>query len=140
MEPVRGARRNAAAVEPAAGRPLSDGHGHQLCRLQAGGRHPETDAEFLVKVDLPDVKKEDIKIQMVNGVLTVEGERRKEQEETGKRFHKVEREYGRFVRRFELPSEVDAGKVRAAFKHGVLNVALPKAAIVKPAPIEISVG
>jgi HSP20 family protein len=100
----------------------------------------ETDAEFLVKVDLPDVKKEDIKIQMVNGVLTIEGERRKEQEETGKRFHKVEREYGRFVRRFELPSEVDAGKVRAAFKHGVLNVALPKAAIAKPAPIEITVG
>jgi HSP20 family protein len=57
-----------------------------------------------------------------DGVLTVEGERRQEKEEKGKKFHKVERAYGKFVRRFALPTEVDATKVSAEFKEGVLNV------------------
>ena len=100
----------------------------------------ETEAEFLVKADLPDVKKEEIKIHVQDGVLTIEGERRKEKEEKGRRFHKIEREYGRFVRRFALPTEVDAEKVRAEFKDGVLNVALPKAPAAKPKMIDVTVG
>lgn len=100
----------------------------------------ETDAEFIVKADLPDVKKDDIKIHIQNGVLAIEGERRKEKEETGKRFHKVEREYGRFVRRFELPTDVDADKVHAEFKDGVLNVAVPKAPAAKPKQIEVAIA
>ena len=99
----------------------------------------ETDGEFIVKADLPDVKKEEIKIQMQNGVLAIEGERKQEKEEKGKRFHKVEREYGRFVRRFALPTEVDGEKVRAEFKDGVLNVVLPKAPAAKPTHIEVKV-
>ena len=100
----------------------------------------ETNAEFIVKADLPDVKKADIKIHMQNGVLAIEGERQKEKEETGKRFHKVEREYGRFVRRFELPTDVDADKVHAEFKDGVLNVIVPKAPAAKPKQIEITIA
>lgn len=100
----------------------------------------ETEAEFLVKADLPDVKKEEIKIHVQDGVLTIEGERRHEKEEKGRRFHKIEREYGRFVRRFALPTEVDGEKVRAEFKDGVLNVALPKAPAAKPKMIDVTVG
>jgi HSP20 family protein len=100
----------------------------------------ETEAEFLVKADLPDVKKEEIKIHVQDGVLTIEGERRHEKEEKGRRFHKIEREYGRFVRRFALPTEVDGEKVRAEFKDGVLNVALPKAPAAKPKMIDVKVG
>ena len=99
----------------------------------------ETDNEFLVRADLPGVKKEEIKIQVADGVLAIEGERRQDKEEKGKRFHKVEREYGRFVRRFALPIEIDGEKVRAEFKDGVLNVVLPKAPAAKPTHIEVKV-
>jgi HSP20 family protein len=100
----------------------------------------ETDAAFLVKADLPDVKKDEIKIHVQEGVLTIEGERRKEKDETGRRFHKIEREYGRFVRRFALPTEIDAGKVRAEFKDGVLHVVLPKAPTATPKMIDVAIG
>ena len=100
----------------------------------------ETDAEFVVKADLPDVKKEDIKIHLQDGVLAIEGERQKEKEEKGKRFHKVERQFGRFVRRFELPTDIAAEKVRAEFKDGVLNVVLPKAPAARPKPIEVAIA
>jgi HSP20 family protein len=100
----------------------------------------ETDADFVVKADLPDVKKEEIKIRVQDGVLTIEGERRQEKEDKGKRFHKIEREYGRFVRRFALPTEIDGEKVRAEFRDGVLNVMLPKAPAAKPTMIDVKVG
>jgi HSP20 family protein len=100
----------------------------------------ETDAEFIVKADLPEVKKEEIKVHVQEGVLTIEGERKQQKEEKGKRFHKIEREYGRFVRRFALPIEVNAEKVRAEFKDGVLSIALPKAPAVTPKMIDVKVG
>jgi HSP20 family protein len=100
----------------------------------------ETETEFIVKADLPDVKKEEIKIHVQDGVLAIEGERRQEKEEKGRKFHKIEREYGRFVRRFALPIEVDGDKVRAEFKDGVLNVVLPKAPAAKPKTIDIKIA
>ena len=99
----------------------------------------ETDAEFIVKADLPDVKKEEIKIQLQEGVLAIEGERRKDKETTGKRFHKIEREYGRFVRRFAMPTEVDVEQVRAEFKDGVLIVSLPKATNARPKQSDVKI-
>jgi HSP20 family protein len=100
----------------------------------------ETDKEYTVKADLPEVKKEDVKVELENGVLTIEGERKQEKEETGKRFHRVERQYGQFIRRFALPNEVDAAKVQAEFKDGVLNVKLPKSANGKGKSVEIKVA
>ena len=100
----------------------------------------ETDAEYVVKSDLPDVAKEDVKVQLKEGVLTIEGERKREKEEQGKKFHKMEREYGKFVRRFVLPTEVDPEKIRAEFKEGVLNVYLPKSEKATPKVIEVKVG
>jgi HSP20 family protein len=99
----------------------------------------ETDQEFIVKADLPEVKKEDIKVHVLDGVLAIEGERKQEKEEKGKRFHKIEREYGKFVRRFAMPTEVDGARVRAEFKEGVLHVVLPKAPAAKPTQIEVKV-
>jgi HSP20 family protein len=100
----------------------------------------ETDAEYTVKADLPDVRKEDVKVELDNGVLTVEGERKQEKEEKGKKFHKVERAYGRFVRRFALPTEIDGTKVQAEFKDGVLKIRLPKAAAAKPTTVDVKVA
>jgi HSP20 family protein len=100
----------------------------------------ETDAEFIVKADLPDVTKDEIKVHVQNGVLAIEGERKREKEEKGRRFHKMEREYGRFVRRFEMPTDIDGDKVRAEFKDGVLNVFLPKAPAAKPKAIDVKIA
>ena len=99
----------------------------------------ETDNEYVVKADLPEVKKEDVKVSYESGMLTIEGERQMEKEEKKNRFHKVERVYGKFVRRFAMPTEIDPEHVVASFKDGVLNVHLPKAATSKKA-IEVKVA
>ena len=67
----------------------------------------ETESEYLIKAELPEVRKEDVKVTVENGVLTLQGERRQEKEEKGRRFHRVERSYGSFVRSFTLPESVD---------------------------------
>jgi HSP20 family protein len=100
----------------------------------------ETAKEYLIKAELPEVKKENVKIEVLEGVLTIEGERTQEKEEKGKRFHKVERSYGKFVRQFALPNEVDATKVLADYKDGVLNVHLPKTAAAKPTSVQVKVA
>jgi len=100
----------------------------------------ETDNEFIVKADLPDVKKEDVKVHLQDGVLAIEGERRLEKEEKGKRFHRVEREYGKFVRRFAMPIDIDPDKIHAEFKEGVLHVVLPKAPSAKPKVIDVKIA
>ena len=100
----------------------------------------ETEKEYIVKADLPDVKKDDVKVELDGDMLTVEGERKQEKEEKTKRFHRTERAYGKFVRRFSLPTHVDGGNVKAEFKDGVLNVHLPKTEAAKPKAIEVKVG
>lgn len=99
----------------------------------------ETDKEYAVKADLPDVKKEDVSVEVLNGMLTIQGERKQEKEERGKKLHRVEREFGQFVRRFSLPGDVDIAAVRAQFKDGVLHVTLPKTAASTPKSVEVKV-
>lgn len=100
----------------------------------------ETTGEYLIKADLPEVKKEDVRVSVEDGVLAVEGERKLEKEETGKKFHRVERSYGKFVRRMMLPTDIDQQKVEADFKDGVLNIHLPKSPAVKPRSIDVKVA
>ncbi|HKW85529.1 MAG TPA: Hsp20/alpha crystallin family protein [Nitrospiraceae bacterium] len=100
----------------------------------------ETDTEYLIKAELPEVKKEDVKVTLQDGVLTIQGERRQEKEEKDKKFHRVERSYGSFVRSFTLPDYVDDAKVKAEFKEGILNLHLPKSERAKPKAIEVRVG
>lgn len=101
----------------------------------------ETPEEFQIKAELPEVKKDDVKVSVENGVLRLEGERKQEKEEKGKKYHRVERSYGSFLRTFTLPDNIDDAKVQAEFKDGVLNVRLPKApAKAKAKTIEVKVA
>lgn len=100
----------------------------------------ETPEEYLVKAELPEVKKEDVKVKVEHGLLRIEGERKIEKEEKGKKLHRVERAYGSFVRTFALPDDVDEANVRAEVKDGVLAVHLMKSAKAKPRSIDVKVG
>jgi HSP20 family protein len=99
----------------------------------------ETDKAFEIKVEIPDVNKEDVKVTVDNRVLTIWGERKQEKEEEGKKFHRVERYYGVFTRSFTLPDNVDESKVTATFKNGILNLQIQKAKVTKKKAIEVKV-
>jgi len=97
----------------------------------------ESDKEWLIKAELPDVKKEDVKVSVENGVLSLAGERKLEKEEKGRKYHRVECAYGNFVRSFTLPEGTDGARVSADYKDGVLKVHLPKGEKSKPKQVEI---
>lgn len=100
----------------------------------------ETDQEYLIKAELPEVKKEDVRVTVEDGVLTIQGERHQEKEDKGRKYHRVERSYGTFMRSFTLPESVDETGVKAEYKDGVLTLHLPKVEKVKPKAIEVKVG
>ncbi len=100
----------------------------------------EDEKEYLIKAELPDMKKEDVRLTVENEVLAISGERKFEKEEKGKKYHRVERAYGSFVRSFSLPEDADGSKVTADFKDGMLHVHLPKSQKAKPKAIEITVA
>ncbi len=100
----------------------------------------ETDTAYLVKAEIPGVKKEDVKVTIQDGMLTIRGERKQEKEEKGKKFHRIERSYGSFVRSFRVPDDADENSVKAEFKDGMLNVTLAKSDKAKPKSIEVSVS
>jgi len=99
----------------------------------------EDDKEWVIKADLPEVKKEDVKVTVENGVLRITGERKLEKEEKGRKYHRVEWSYGSFLRSFVLPDGADGSKVNADFKDGVLKVRLPKNEKARPKAIEVKV-
>ena len=96
--------------------------------------------EYLIKAELPEVKKEEIKVGVQDDVLTITGERKYEKEEKGKKYHRVERAYGSFARSFTVPEDADGAKVTAEFKDGILKVHLPKTEEAKPKTIEVKVS
>jgi HSP20 family protein len=100
----------------------------------------ETERAYVVKADLPEVKKEDLKVRHEDGVLTIEGERKHEKREENEKFHRVESSYGRFARRFTLPEDAQPDGIEAVFKDGALNVTIPKSVAKRPQAREISVG
>ena len=99
----------------------------------------ETENEYLVKAELPEIKREDVKVTVENGVLTLQGERKQEKEEKNRKFHRVERSYGTFLRTFTVPTDADEAKVAADFKEGILRVHLPKTEKPRPKTIEVKV-
>lgn len=99
----------------------------------------ETDQEYLIKAELPEVKKEDVKITLDNGVITIAGERRQEQEQKEANEIRVESFYGTFSRSFALPENIDARAIQAETKDGVLKVRIPKTKIEAPRKIAIEV-
>jgi HSP20 family protein len=100
----------------------------------------EDEKEYLIKAELPDMKKEDVRLTVENEVLAISGERTFEKEEKGKKYHRTERAYGRFVRSFSLPEDADGSRVSADYKDGMLHVHLPKSQKAKPKAIEIKVA
>jgi HSP20 family protein len=100
----------------------------------------EDDKEFLITAELPDIKREDVKVTAEEGILRISGERKFEKEEKGKKFHCVERSYGSFERCFSLPPGTKPQSLTAEYKDGVLKVHLPKAEVAKPKAVEVKVG
>ena len=100
----------------------------------------EDDKEYLIKADLPEVDKKDVKITVQDGVMAISGERKYEKEEKGKKYHRVERSYGSFERSFMIPADAEEEKVSAQYKDGVLTVHLPKGETAKPKRKEIKVA
>ena len=99
----------------------------------------EDEKSYVIKAELPEVKKEDVRVTLENGVLTLTGERKFEKEEKGRKYHRIERAYGTFSRSFALPENVDASKVNAAYKDGMLTVTVAKSEQAKPKQIEVKV-
>ncbi len=124
--PMRGEAENDEAITLSAWAPLVD--------------ITEDDKAYVIKAELPEVRKEDLKVSVEDGVLTLSGERRFEKEDKGKRYHRVERAYGSFTRSFTVPDDADASKVHAEFKDGVLVVRLEKSEKAKPKTIEVQVA
>ena len=100
----------------------------------------EEEKEYRIKAELPEVNKSDVKVTVQDDVLTIAGERTFEKEDTGRKYHRVERAYGSFARSFTLPEDADAAKVSADFKNGVLIVHLPKSEKARPKSIEVKVA
>lgn len=97
----------------------------------------EDDREYVITAELPEVKKDDVKVTMENGVLTITGERQFEKEEKTRKWHRVERAYGHFARSFAMPENGDATQVNAEFKEGVLRVHVAKSESARPKRIEV---
>jgi len=100
----------------------------------------ETEHELVLKADVPEIEMKDIDVQVENGTLTLKGERKFEQEQNGRGYHRIERGYGSFVRAFTLPDSVDVDKVRAEYKSGVLTVTLSKKEVAKPKTIRVEIN
>jgi len=99
----------------------------------------ESENEYVIKVELPDVKKEDVKIAVADGVITISGERKLEREDQGENAIRVESIYGAFARSFVLPDYVEAKGIHAESKDGVLRIHIPKAKTKKSEPLAIEV-
>lgn len=100
----------------------------------------ETAGEYVIQAELPEVKKDDVKVTLEEGVLTIQGQRRQEKDEKTTKYHRIERSYGTFVRSFSLPDQVNESGVKAEFKDGVLNLHIPKSEKATPRAIEVKVA
>jgi HSP20 family protein len=99
----------------------------------------ETENELVLKADLPDVDLKDIDVRVENQTLTISGERTFEKSDTTKGYHRIERNYGTFVRSFSVPNSFDTENIAAEFKNGVLSVTLPKKEAAKPRQVKVEV-
>jgi HSP20 family protein len=99
----------------------------------------ETDSAYMIKGEIPGVNKEDVKVTIEDGMITMRGQRKLEKEEKDKKFHRIERSYGSFMRSFRVPDDVDENAVKAEFKDGMINVTLPKSGKSKARSINVSI-
>ena len=100
----------------------------------------ETDKELVMKFELPEVEKEDVEVKVEQNVLTLRGERKFEEKTDRENYHRVERHYGEFMRSFNVPLYVNAARINAEFKDGVLTITLPKNEEARPKQINVKVN
>src|SRR2546421_3737664 len=100
----------------------------------------EDDHGYLLKADLPEMKKDDVRVTVEDGVLSVSGERKTEKEDHKKKFHRIERSFGTFRRSFTLPEDADSTKVTAEVRDGVLKVHLPTTPVAKSKARQVKVA
>jgi HSP20 family protein len=117
-------------------------------RLPGNGEKPEwapaadiseTDQEYVIRAELPAVKKEDVKVTVDAGMISIKGERKQQRDEKTEKYHRVESFYGAFERSFSLPENVNPEAIRCESKDGILTVHIPKAEVQKSKPRQISV-
>ena len=118
---------------------LNDFYGTGRSWMPAVDIFETNDREFVLKAELPDMKREDINITFENGVLTLTGERKADFDETQGTFHRSERTYGRFSRSFTLPATIDANRINAGYKDGILTVRVPQREEAKPKQIAVDI-
>ena len=99
----------------------------------------ETEDAVVVKAEIPGVERDQIAVEIKDGILTLHGERKFEKEVKEENYHRIERAYGTFHRSFSLPSSVEQDKISAKFNEGVLEVTLPKKERAKPKQIKVDV-
>jgi len=121
-----------------AGWPRLAGEGGKL-EWSPSANISETDKEYLIRAELPAVKKEDVKVTVDQGMITIEGERGRQKEEKDEKIHRVESLYGTFMRSFSLPENVNIDAVRCENKDGVLTVHIPKTETEKRKPKQVKV-
>jgi HSP20 family protein len=97
----------------------------------------ETEKEYMITGEIPGIDVKDLDITLLDGVLTIKGEKKKEREDTDENYHRIERHYGSFQRNFRIPAEVKTDKLDATYKDGVLKLTIPKAEVTKAKKIEI---
>ncbi len=126
---------------PAAGWPRAadDSSGARKLEWSPFSDISETDKEYVIRIDLPAVKKEDVKVTLDQGVISISGERKQPTDEKDEKFHRVESFYGSFERSFSLPENVNADAVSCDSKDGILTVHIPKIATKKQTPKQITV-
>jgi HSP20 family protein len=120
-------------------RPALEGEGAAQYEWSPSVDISETDKEYLLRAELPGVKKEDVKVTVDGGMITIEGERKHKMEEKNEKYHRVESFYGSFARSLALPDDVNVDAIRCEDKEGVLTVHLPKTETEKHKPKQITV-
>ncbi len=100
----------------------------------------ERGEDIVVRAELPDVRKEDLDLKVENNVLTLRGEKRRDETVQQENYHRSERHYGKFSRSFKLPSSVDTSHIQARYENGVVEIVIPKAEEAKPKQIEVKVA
>ncbi|MEX1994934.1 MAG: Hsp20/alpha crystallin family protein, partial [Steroidobacteraceae bacterium] len=100
----------------------------------------ETETEYLIKAELPEVGKEDVKVTVNEDVITISGERRKEAELKDETIHRIESHYGSFSRSFRLPEDADVGAIQAESRNGILKVRVPKKPATRARKVEVQVN
>lgn len=139
-EPFREVEEFMNRMTPALTRWRRDNNGGQVIQWAPTADISETDKEYVIRAELPGVPRDDVKLSIEDGVLTLSGERQHQKEDKNERFHRIERFQGCFARSFSLPDSADTSRIQAESRDGTLTVHIPKTAKAETKRIDIKVA